>query len=334
VRDRWAAERLEAAVEQARAGSPVPGEMLDDDLRGRLRVAEDLAALDLASDSRVREVLRERLVSALEQGRAREAERLGRRPWGRRRPVLAVGLAALLAVVLLGALAPRTLAALVEPVVKIIERVYVGEHTEIVRTAPPTEAEVADTLERHDEALASGKSWVERTPYGSFAGRVPPGQPATLRRVESLDQLRSLTPLRLRIPTGLHRGQPVVLDHADVAPDGVTFLFFGSGANEIFLAAYPVGEGGRSLAYARAIFGTSPDGRTSVEIPELKTEELSLDGQKAVWDPWAPGPDVHPRDLSALRWEQDGVSYSLMGRSLTREEAIALYRSLGSGLDF
>jgi len=328
VRDRWAAERLEAAIGQART------ETLDDDLRGRLRTAEDLASLDLASESRVREALRERLASALAEGRARAAERPDRRPWLRRRPVLAAGLAALLAVALLGTLAPRTLAALVEPVVKIIERVYVGEHTEIVRTATPTEAEVTETVERYNQGLASGRSWVQRTAYGSFSGRVPPGQPPTLRRVESLDELRSLTPLRLRIPTGTHRGQPVVLDHADVAPDGVTFLFFGSGANEVFLAAYPVGEGGHSLAYARAIFGTTPEGGTSVEIPELKTEELSLDGQKVVWDPWDPGPDVHPRDLSALRWEQDGVSYSLMGRSLTREEAIALYRSLGSGLDF
>jgi hypothetical protein len=35
-----------------------------------------------------------------------------------------------------------------------------------------------------------------------------------------------------------------------------------------------------------------------------------------------------PQESSALRWEADGVSYSLYGRSLTREEAIDLYLSL------
>jgi hypothetical protein len=33
------------------------------------------------------------------------------------------------------------------------------------------------------------------------------------------------------------------------------------------------------------------------------------------------------RDISALRWEEDGVSYSLMGRSLTRDEAVELFFS-------
>ncbi len=65
-----------------------------------------------------------------------------------------------------------------------------------------------------------------------------------------------------------------------------------------------------------------------VESPDLKTEDLSFGGQVVVWDPdpWDPGPGRS--EGSALHWEEEGVSYSLMGRSLTREEAVDLFLSL------
>jgi hypothetical protein len=73
-------------------------------------------------------------------------------------------------------------------------------------------------------------------------------------------------------------------------------------------------------------------------------DEAALGGQAVVWgpsdrDPETPSPPSifspgawfrfrHRPDLSAPRWEEDGVSYSLIGRSLTREEAVALFLSL------
>lgn len=142
-----------------------------------------------------------------------------------------------------------------------------------------------------------------------------------------LEWLRSRTSTGLRMPTGLHRGEPIRFDHADVAPGGIVLTFFGSGANELLLAAFPVGEG-RSVGFSRMENRTAPDGRTVFENPELKTEEVSVGGQLVVWDPdpWDPGPGRS--DGSALRWEEEGVSYSLMGRSLTREEAVDLFLSL------
>ena len=220
-----------------------PVETQDQELRERVRVAEGLAALDLAGESRVRESLRERLAQALKERRARPVAPASRRPWVMRRPVLAAEIAVLVAVALLAVVAPRSLAALVEPVVRMIEMVRVGDHTEIVRPAPTTAAEVAATLEQFRQRLANGQSWSLNTPYGGFGGSVPPGESARVQRVSSLERLRSLTPMRLQVPTCLHRDEPVRFDHAYVAPGGWVLIFFGSGPNELLLSQFPVGEG-------------------------------------------------------------------------------------------
>jgi hypothetical protein len=301
-------------------------------------VAERLAALDLVGESRVRESLRERLQQAMEERRARAAEPAGRRPWALRRPLLATELAVLAVVVLLAVVAPQSLAALVGPVARMIESVRVGDNTKILRHAPWTEAEVDNTLEQHRQQLAHGESWFLNTPYGGFGGGVPPGKSPRVERVSSLERLRSLTPVRIHIPTCLHRDEPVRFHHAYVAPDGMTLVFFGSGANELFLSAFPVGEG-RSISYSRAVSRTTADGRLVLESPELKTEEVSFGGQTVLWDPDPAPPstvDVHwpgtwflrRQETSALRWEEDDVSYSLMGRGLTREEAVHLFLSM------
>ncbi len=62
-----------------------------------------------------------------------------------------------------------------------------------------------------------------------------------------------------------------------------------------------------------------------LEAPELKTEEFLLNGQKVVWDP---DTTTLIPNSSALRWETDGVSYSLMGRAITRDEAEQVFLSL------
>lgn len=59
--------------------------------------------------------------------------------------------------------------ALVAPVIRLIEVVRVGDHTQILRSALPTAAEVEATLEESRQRLASGESWFLDTPYGGFA---------------------------------------------------------------------------------------------------------------------------------------------------------------------
>jgi hypothetical protein len=272
----------------------------------------------------------------MEERRARAAEPEARRPWALRRPLLATELAVLAVVVLLAVVAPQSLAALVEPVARMIERVRIGDNTQILRQAPRTEAVVAAILQEHRQRLANGESWYLDTPYGGFGGGVLPGERSTVRRVSSLDPLRAAT-TGLQIPTGVHRDEPVRFDHAFLAPGGIALIFFGSGANEVFLSAFPVGAG-RSVAYGRSVSRTTADGKFVMESPALKTEEMSFAGQTVVWDP-DPAPPLpkvhwpgtwfqHRQETSALRWEEDGVSYSLMGRSLTREEAVDLFLSL------
>ena len=346
MREGQAAVLFEATLGSLLSGSSEPA-MQDEELRGRVRVAEGLVALDLARESRVRESLRERLTQALAERRTRPAP-APRRPWLMRRPVLAAEIAVLVAVALLAVVAPRSLAALVEPVVRMIEMVRVGDHTEIVQQVPMTAAEEAALVEQFRQRLANGQSWSLRTPYGGFGGSVPPGESARVQRVSSLERLRSLAPMRLQVPTCLHRHEPVRFDHACVAPGGWVLIFFGSGPNELLLQQFPVGEG-RSVSFARSVSRTTPGGELVTESPELKTEEMSLGGQTVVWDPDPEPPARGPADTSpgtgwrakarslfqparsetsALRWEKGSVSYALMGHSLTREEAVDLFLSL------
>jgi hypothetical protein len=222
-------------------------------------------------------------------------------------------------------------------VARIIERVRVGESTQIQREAPLSDAAAAAILEQHRQRVAAGEQWFVRTPYGGFGGHVPSGEGASVRRVSRLDDLRAVE-RKLQIPTGVHRDEHVRFDHALVAPGGVALIFLGSGAKEVFLSAFPVG-GGRFVGYGRLVSRTGADGKLVAESPELKAEEIRVGGQTVVWDPdptppstirvhW-PGTWFLRRDEnSALRWEKDGLSYSLMGRSLTRVEAVNLFLSL------
>jgi hypothetical protein len=106
---------LEEAISSIGSGTPTRVEELDEDLRARALVAGGLASLDLAQESRARESLRGRLAQELEQRRAQPVAPALRRPWVLRRPVLGTELGVLLVVVLLAVVAPRSLAALVEP---------------------------------------------------------------------------------------------------------------------------------------------------------------------------------------------------------------------------
>jgi hypothetical protein len=105
------------------------------------------------------------------------------------------------------------------------------------------------------------------------------------------------------------------------------------------------------VSFSRGVSRTTPEGGLVLESPEVKTEEMSLGGQTVVWDPdpelpsrgaadsSSPGTGWRAKarslfqparmETSALRWEEGGVNCSLMGRSLTREEAVNLFLSLG-----
>jgi RNA polymerase sigma factor (sigma-70 family) len=298
----------------------VRAEQPSQELAGRLRVAERLIALDLVQESRIRGSLRTKLLETLEERRSgRAVPYAPAQPWSplTARPGLAIAIGAAAVLALFVGLAPHTAAAVVQPIVRVLESFWVGEHTEVSRYAPQSAADVAAILSRARQQLEDGQRWHLSTPYGGFGGRVPRGEKAIIQRVSSLQLLRSLTPMRLELPT-VHRGGSAPFEYAYVAPGGPVFMFFGLGRNELLLSELPVGDD-HSAGVGRAV--TSANGGT--ESPPLSVEELWISGQKLVWDP-APG----DRDGSALRWEADGISYSLAGSSLTRDEAEGIYRSL------
>lgn len=323
MRDQQAAERFEREMATMLSGSAEPLEELSRDLRERIAVAQKLVALDLVRESRVRESLRARLTQAPDKPTVSSAvlPRQGLRIV--RRLVFASGLGFALALLLLAAAAPRSLAAILEPVMHIIDAVRVGEHTQVVRSAPLTADEVAAVLGGFRRRLANGEMWYLHTPYMGFGGGVPPGQRADLKRTASLEELRSLTLLKLELPTQYHRGEAVKFHHAQVAPDGAVFMFFGSGSNELLLSQFPADEHHAS-SFSRSLSHTGPDGEPVMESLPLKTEKLSLGGRSATWDPAPDG----SADGAVMLWEANGASHMLMGRSLTREEASALFLSL------
>jgi hypothetical protein len=132
--------------------------------------------------------------------------------------------------------------------------------------------------------------------------------------------LRALTPIALTEPTALYRGEILTFHHALVAPDGAVFVFCGTGDREVMLFQVPVANG-QSVEFSRVAGG----GTAGFRGVAPSTETLAYGGQTLTWDP---EPPAWQFNTSALRWEHDGISYSLYGRGLTRDEALALFSSL------
>ena len=162
--------------------------------------------------------------------------------------------------------------------------------------------------------------WSVHTAYGGFGGTVPPNASPDVRRIDRSDVLRSSTAIPLQAPEGPYRGQSLPFHHALLSPDGLVLAFFGSGSAEVLLLQAPV-DGGQTIAFSRSVTGR--DGVMKGVAPAI--EKLSVGGQPVTWDPDTTG--VNP-NLSALRWEDAGVSYSLYGRALTKAEAVTLFSTL------
>ena len=317
---RHSAENFERTIAAMAAGSTPDRDQMDRDLLERSEVVIRLMALQRELSSSIREPLDRRLAQALEERRDDRVE------WvlatRRFRPIPVFSAIAVFMVVLV--LVPAARTAIARPLAQLLEVVGIGDHSQITRSEPPESVEVSGRIERLDNNVAAGQSWFVHTPYGGFGGDVPPGNASVVQPVDSLEQLQSQAMVQLQIPTGEHRGRPVEFSHAQLAPGGFVLMYFGSGLTELLLSEAQVG-GRRAIAYQRMVSHTNPDGKTVYEEPPLMTEELTLNGHHVVWDPDNTG--THP-NLSALRWEDNGISYSLMGQSLTREEAAGLFLSL------
>ena len=185
---------------------------------------------------------------------------------------------------------------------------------ELVTYEARTADEVAGSVRASQRQLGAGHMWEVHTPYGGFAGGVPPNASPAVRRIEEAAVLRSSTGIPLQSPEGSFRGQPLTFQYALLAPDGFVLTFFGSGQAEVLLVQAPVGSG-QQMSYSRMVSGPGGEAKSVPPSPET----LTVGAQQVTWDPDTTG--VNP-NLAALRWEADGVSYSLYARALNKAEAL------------
>ncbi len=320
--DTSAARRFEEQVTAMRAGGKTPTGDATRAAGGRLEIAARLLALQPDWERHALMHLRTTVARAVEDQRHQSMPARAGQTWW---PAWRMAAGVIVAGALLVALVPGAPALLARPLVRILQIVHVGDHTAISRNEPRTADENAAGVRELQAGVASGQRWFVHTDhYGAFGGSVPSGESAAVTRIEDLGQLQAAATMAVQVPTIDYRGDRPAFDHALVAPGGLLLLFFGSGQAELLLVEAPVGDG-RAMAYSRSVGTSDAGGGITSESPELQTETFVLDGQTVVWDPDTTG--LLP-NTTALRWEADGVSYALMGRSLRRQEAENVFLSL------
>jgi hypothetical protein len=239
--------------------------------------------------------------------------------WSVRRHPVAAGIAAAATIGLLLAI-PGARLAIARQGVRVLQALRIAPHTQLQTDDVQTTREVSASARQLERQLSTGRAWHVSTPYIGFGGSVPNGASPDVRRIDQPAVLLSLALMPLIGPEGEYRGEPIAFHHAWLAPDGLVLAFFGYGETELLLVQAPV-RNGQQMAYSRSVSG---QGDTVIGVaPSI--EILTVNGQRLTWDPDTTG--IMPNS-SALRWEHSGVSYSLYGRVLTRDEALALFSSL------
>jgi hypothetical protein len=314
--DRQAAHMFEQLL-GAECDLSDPRDGTNPDLVERLALARRLLACRLDGSQSTREA-----VQRIGSSRERQTVGAGKPVRRRRRLVPALAVAGAAVVVLL--VIPASRGVIATPVYQWLDVFNIGPHTRVVRALPMTPEEEREVLRQHQASLASGRSWYVSTRYGAFGGSIPRGGSAIVQSTTNVRELLGLTSMALLFPSGMHRGQPITFSRADVAPAGLVLTYFGFGANEILLTQWHL-PAGLMVQYQRSVSRRSADGRWVSETPPLALETVDIDGQSVTWDPSPAG--VRP-DMSQLCWETADFSYCLHGSSLTRDEALAIYRSL------
>ncbi|MCC7010651.1 MAG: hypothetical protein IT184_17710 [Acidobacteria bacterium] len=311
MRDADAARLLEEALSNGAAG-PVGG---PPGLAGRLEIAAELRAASAAWASDVPAAAGTFVIAHRQAIPSMAPPAV---PFFWHRALIATPGVVLLLVSLMTAIpgAGKTFA---RPLVQILQSVLVGGHTELSQFGPQDAGEVDRTLGRFRSDLAAGSHWFVHTGYVGMGGNVPPGKSSQAVRIETVAELTRVSDVHIHAPRVGSIGLPAEFTYAFVAPDGMVMAFFGEGDNEVLMIEAPVGNG-LSVGFSRVIVG--PEGSVS---PELRTETVTADGQDLVWDP---DPTGRMPLTSSLHWEADGVSYSIFGRSLTKERAVQIFESL------
>jgi hypothetical protein len=268
--------------------------------RQALDLARVLATTDFSDESRHRAALRRPLLNRV--GRREDKPRHRERT----RPALVVSMLTLAVLFLIAAAWPGGLA-------RFVQSLRLGPHTSAYQVAPGSatdHAQVSGPMVL--EVVQRDEGWSIRTAIGNFGGSAPPGESATVLRLDSVDQAQAAVSYDLQQPGYLPAGYQ--LREALVAPGESGFLVYDGPQGEIILVQTPVYVRVEEHADGVAV-------STSVMVGVLTDKPM----EEVVRDSWRAG----WFEGNSLVWEAEGISYTLGGVNLSLEEAIQIAESLG-----
>jgi hypothetical protein len=275
---------------------PIPTEY-----RQTLDLARTLATTDFSAESRVRHALRHRLLNRIgaREGWQRRKEITMRTLFRQRHPAVVLGAVVLAALIVVTLAWPGALTAAAQGIYNVIQRIVVGPYTQAVQIELQGEP-------REPRPLPPDM-WRVKTEIGNFGGNVLPGVEPAVRSVTDFEEAQELASFQLRAPGYLPEGYTL---REIKLPPGNAFLFYGGTAHDIILVQMQVGP--QPSDDPNVAVGVFSGFMTSGTL-----EEVELDGQPAAW-----------ANNHSLRWEADGISYTVGGLDLSLDEAIRIAQSL------
>ncbi len=281
---------------------------------GMLALAEQLAALDFSQDSPLQPRLRQRLLSRLEAERAVARQRTR---WWRRlspsRPGWVLG--ALAALTVLAALVLLTPAgrAVAQAVGRLVAK-NLGTSTTVYQVPPGYQPEItAGARERFEANLAAGRSWEFSFEGHNFGACCSPLEPMRNEAV-SLSQAIAEAGFELQVPGFLPEGFALKeVRLLGIAPYDVFLICEGPdgrlGLYQALVGVISVERASEDVAHVIAqVTGVLTDG-TMEEMQVGTTRAVLVEGENLVW-------------------EENGVSFQLIGPGLDAATLVQIAESL------
>ncbi len=294
-----------------------------------------LSNLDFSQQSPIREILKEELADRISD---RLPDRNGnvfsmKRTWSMfRNPLPAFVLGFIIALAGFSVAHPGTREAILKSFFKV------GKSTFIIsggQTDPRADEYFRERGRKEEE---DGKIFSLASIYGGYACGIEDGADPFMKQTPSLKIAASLVRNPLLVPTYFNEEIPVDYQFrkAEILPNGSSALHFGIGKFETRIMQIPVSNS-NSVTYSTSVVETQPDGSRVTTVLEARLEELKIGNMSVFWQAhdqgmrrrlgrWAENnPDI---EIGRFYWENDGFSFTLDGRFLTRDEGLKIIKSL------
>ena len=198
--------------------------------------------------------------------------------------------------------------AVTQSITDFVQRLWVGDFTWIQQT-DPSQMEHPQFLPSQTVTVETrGDLWIIHTPIGNFAGDALPGREPTVQRFDSISEAQTVATIDIRQPSYIPASYE--LWEAMVTPMDWVFLFYDSPNGDLLLAQAPVGEASSS----------DNNRMTAVGIGILTDQEIESVTLKGLPAGWVEG--------YGLIWEADGISFTVGGAHLSRDEIMQIAESL------